>query len=62
MRIESQIQTPRSADSAEPTIVDLATREAPRAEDVKGGCEWYIGGRASHRCPTRKPRSGYYGG
>jgi hypothetical protein len=59
--MRTQSQTPSSTDSAELTIVDLEAREAPHAESVKGGCEWYIGGRTAHRCPTRKPRSGYWG-
>ena len=56
MRTENQLQTPRSADSAEPTIVDLEAREAPRAEDVKGGCTpdycRYLGSRTG--CPRTR--------
>ena len=57
MRTETMQQTPRSADAAELTIVDLEAREVARAEDVKGGCTpdycRYLGSRV--RCP-RTPR------
>jgi hypothetical protein len=54
MRTETRNQPPSASDAVEPTIVDLQIREAPRAEDVKGGCDgyWHMMGRSSsiRRC------------